>query len=64
MRLTLYQGIIEVVTKNPELCAGAGVYSYVSSLFEEEGASHRWWLDKLGREGEEGWVLEEPVGAY
>ena len=40
------------------------VYSHVSSLFGEEGARHRWWLDKLGREGEEGWVLEEAVGAY
>ena len=39
------------------------VDSHVSSLFGEEGARHRWWLDKLGREGEEGWVLEEPVGA-
>eukprot|EP00092_Neocalanus_flemingeri_P013422 GFUD01014471.1.p1 GENE.GFUD01014471.1~~GFUD01014471.1.p1 ORF type:complete len:1306 (+),score=525.63 GFUD01014471.1:564-3920(+) len=68
VRLTLYQGIMEVVTKNPELCEGVLelVYSHVLFLWGEEGRRQRWQLDlaKLGREGEDGWVLEEPAGWF
>jgi len=68
VRLTLYQGIMEVVAKNPELCEGVLelVYSHVLFLWGEEGKRQRWMLDLdlLGREGEEGWILEEPVGWF
>jgi len=68
VRLTLYQGIMEVVSKNPELCEGVLelVYSHVLFLWGEEGKRQRWMLDLdlLGREGEEGWILEEPIGWF
>ena len=68
VRLTLYQGIMEVVAKNPELCEGVLelLFGHVLFLWGEEGKRQRWMLDLdlLGREGAEGWILEEPVGWF
>ena len=68
VKVVLYNGIIEAVNTNSQLCEGAVdlVYSHVLTLWGPEGSSrHRWEikLDKIMKESEdEQWVLDEPLG--
>ena len=68
VRLTFYQGIMDCITRNPELCENVLelMYGHVLYLWGEEGGRRRWLLDlsKLGRESADGWILEEPIGWF
>ena len=70
VRLTLYQTIIEVVTKNPELCAGAGGQPRLVSL-RGGGGQAQVVAGQVGEGGGGGlgpggacWSLLEPVGWF
>ena len=69
VKMVFYSGVMEVVNKNPELCEGVleVAYTHLLYLWGPEGGSRRRWqlnLDKIGREANESWELEEPVGWF
>ena len=69
VKMVFYSGVMEVVNKNPELCEGVleVAYTHLLYLWGPEGSSRQRWqlnLDKIGREANDSWELEEPVGWF
>ena len=69
VKVVLYSGIIDTINSNSQLCEGAVdlLYSHLLTLWGTEGSSrHRWQvkLDKIFKDAEEHWVLEEPLGWF
>ena len=69
VKMVFYSGVIEVVNRNPELCEGVleVAYTHLLHLWGPEGGSRQRWqlnLDKIGREANDSWELEEPVGWF
>ena len=69
VKMVFYNGVIEVVNRNPELCEGVleVAYTHLLYLWGPEGGSRQRWqlnLDKIGREANDSWELEEPVGWF
>ena len=67
--MVFYVGVIDVINKNPEMCEGVLelAHSHLLSLWGPEGSSrHRWHLnlDKIVREHNDTWAVEEPVGWF
>ena len=69
VKMVFYVGVIDVINKNPEMCEGVLelAHSHLLSLWGPEGSSrHRWQLnlDKIVREHNDTWAVEEPVGWF
>ena len=69
VKMVFYQGIVEVVNKNPELCEGVLelAHSHMLTLWGPEGSSRNRWqlnLEKIIKESNGSYIIDEPIGWF
>ena len=69
VKMVFYQGIVEVINKNPELCEGVLelAHGHMLSLWGPEGAARNRWqlnLEKIIKDNNDIISIEEPIGWY